>query len=306
MSEIQSLSLCCPAHGHCINNCKTCTARQHSNPYKDKYNSTFADYTEYWRDVIKRMKYALSKGCTTLMLTGSNEPQQNRQWLKDLYLAMESLPEKFYNIEIQTTGAKIDEEYLRFLKELGVTTMAISTFNIFSDMVNRDIEGNADSGLSLQTLCDNIHSLGMNVRICANVTDYIAYENPMDNAKKLKDDTEKVVQKLLGRCAELHANQVTFRKMWCAKGTPEEQWINANCEYDEKILAYIEKEVKENGVLLGKLPYGALRYDYKGFSIVVDSDSMAKDTDNGAIKYYIIRENGKMYSSWDSPASIIF
>jgi hypothetical protein len=33
---------------------------------------------------------------------------------------------------------------------------------------------------------------------------------------------------------------------------------------------------------------------------------MAKDTTNTATKYYIIRENGKMYSSWDSEASLVF
>ena len=37
--NIQSLSICCPGK-KCINHCATCTARQHDNPYKDKYNGT--------------------------------------------------------------------------------------------------------------------------------------------------------------------------------------------------------------------------------------------------------------------------
>ena len=73
-----------------------------------------------------------------------------------------------------------------------------------------------------------------------------------------------------------------------------------------KLADTVKVTIKENGTLINILPYGAARYDYNGFSIVIDTDSMAKDENNAAIKYYIIRENGKMYSSWDSPASIVF
>ncbi len=67
-----------------------------------------------------------------------------------------------------------------------------------------------------------------------------------------------------------------------------------------------EETVRNNGKLINMLPYGAARYDYNRFSIVIDMDSMAKDETNMATKYYIIRENGKMYSSWDSKASLVF
>jgi len=313
MSEvIQSLSICCPSpSGKCINHCATCTARQHTNPYKNKYDGTHMECFEYWNDVIKRMKHAQDKGCTTVMLTGSNEPQQNKRWLEGLYLAMKSLDKPFNNIEIQTTGAFLDRDYLEFLKWFGVTTVAVSTFSVFDDKINRAIEGNADKDLKIQELCDNINDLGMNVRICVNVTDYVLTES-----QRRRLGTESVsgktalmnecVNDLLNRCHELHANQVTFRKMWANDGTPEADWIHANESFADDILSTIVNIVMIKGTLLNKLPYGASRYDYLGFSIVIDTDSMAKDETNAAIKYYIIRENGKMYSSWDSAASIVF
>ena len=90
--EIQSLSICCPsATGKCINHCKTCTARQHTNPYKNKYDGSHTECFDYWEDVKKRMIYAQKQGCQTLMLTGSNEPQQNRRWLETLYQVMQSV-----------------------------------------------------------------------------------------------------------------------------------------------------------------------------------------------------------------------
>ena len=330
MSEtIQSLSICCPAR-KCINHCATCTARQHDNPYANKYSEgTKYDSFEYWNDVIKRMKYAQSKGCTTVMLTGSNEPQQDRHWLEGLWLAMQSLDEPFLNIEMQTTGAFIDYDYLKYLKAIGLTTLAVSVFSPFSDLGNKEIEQNPDRNYSLQKLCDNAAKLGLNVRICINVTDFMtsSYFNSDyaeeaiaevnkhldssfthlrnvigDKANIISDEIERI----LNRCSELHANQVTFRKMWSNPGTAEAEWIHDHCKLSNIFLSAVSDIVQRKGNLICKLPYGAARYDYNGFSIVVDVDSMAKDENNINLKYYIIRENGKMYSSWDSPASLVF
>ena len=309
MSEvIQSLSICCPAKC-CINHCKTCTARQHENPYPDRYDGSRVDCYEYWEEVIKRMEYAQRKGCETVMLTGSNEPQQNRRWLESLYLAMKSLTKPFLNIEIQTTGAFIDRDYLMFLKKMGVTTLAISTFNIFDDEKNREIEECGDKELNIQTLCNNAYEIGLNIRICINVTDHVFSKGFYEEYAQAGDKTGRIAKEsatILERCTQLHANQVTFRKMWSNPGTPEADWIDANCSYSNTLLDTVKVTIKENGTLINILPYGAARYDYNGFSIVIDTDSMAKDENNTAIKYYIIRENGKMYSSWDSPASIVF
>ncbi len=338
MSEtIQSLSICCPsATGKCINHCKTCTARQHANPYFNKYDSSRENCYEYWEDVIKRMEYAQRKGCETLMLTGSNEPQQNRRWLESLYLAMKSLSKPFLNIEIQTTGAFINHDYLVFLKKIGITTLAVSTFNIFDDELNRYVIECADKNLNLYKLCDDANSVGLNIRICINVTDYMTSSSFKTNTEYLKkidrlieckpyaitydflesnlsaadnlsgDEFYEEMKRLLLRCSELHANQVTFRKMWSNSGTPEDKWISKNCKYSDTILSTVNTVIKNRGHFICKLPYGAARYDYSGFSVVVDMDSMAKNEENINLKYYIIRENGKMYSSWDSPASLVF
>lgn len=346
MSEvIQSLSICCPSgrgcERQCINHCKTCTARQHTNPYENKFGGSHVECFEYWQDVIKRMKYAQEKGCTTVMLTGSNEPQQNRRWLEGLYLAMQTLDHPFLNIEIQTTGAFLDRDYLEFLKMFGVTTVALSTFNIESNRINREIEESADKNLNIERLCKEITDLGMNLRICLNVTDYMFTDRQKTRLDKtiliqkkhnlLGEDVEIssgksnetrtlvtiFIDDILNRCAELGASQVTFRKMWSAEGTPEAKWIEENTFYSSTVLTLINKIVPHKGKLINVLPYGNARYDYKGFSIVVDTDSMGKKnvglgstmdktTNVETLKYYIIRENGKMYSSWDSPASLVF
>jgi hypothetical protein len=40
-------------------------------------------------------------------------------------------------------------------------------------------------------------------------------------------------------------------------------------------------------------------------SVIMDEDCMAK-ANNEDFKYLIIRPNGKLYGSWDDPASLIF
>lgn len=304
MAEIQSLSICCPGI-KCINNCKTCTARQHTNPYENKYHGSHRDAREYWDDLIKRMRYAQSVGCKTVVLTGTNEPQQDRRWLEGLYLAMKSLPEPFVNIEMQTTGAMLMlHDFVPFLKEIGVTTIAISIFSIDTEK-NAEVMGRTENKVEVGNLCSRITSLGLNVRMCFNVTDKLLNEEWLSSTTDREEYTKKNAKYLLTIAERWGADQVTFRKMWSVPGTPEHDWIQANTEYAEDFLRIVKEIIVKDGTRIRTLPYGAAIYDYNGLSIVIDDDSMAKDESNNAIKYYIIRENGKLYCSWDSKASLI-
>lgn len=70
--------------------------------------------------------------------------------------------------------------------------------------------------------------------------------------------------------------------------------------------AALKADVKANGKYLDTLEYGADRYDYHGFSVVVNEDSMSQEENKSAVKYLILRPNGHLYSKWDSQASLIF
>ena len=44
-----------------------------------------------------------------------------------------------------------------------------------------------------------------------------------------------------------------------------------------------------------------------GISTVLDDDCMSKNnTNDGVIRYLILREDGKLYSQWDDKGSLIF
>ena len=109
-------------------------------------------------------------------------------------------------------------------------------------------------------------------------------------------------------CSAFGADQITFRALWAPDGDTEQgRWISRHVT--AKTLDFIEElkaDVKAGGKYLDTLEYGADRYDYHGFSVVVDEDSMSQEANKTAVKYLILRPDGHLYSKWDSRASLIF
>lgn len=298
--NIQSLSICVPAN-RCINDCEFCCSKMHGGDYEDRF-SNFATTNSYLEDLRIRMQYARDNGCNTLMLTGNNEPQQNKDFLRSLGLINKSLRKPFYNIEMQTSGAFVDETMLDFLKNIGVTTMAISVACIDNSEDNKSIIKTLDKNLNIGTLCKMIKDRNMNLRICLNMSDKML----ANKCSTIEDSIDKVV----GFCQEFRADQITCRALWSSEdGTPQADWIHTNVtSWTTDFVDKFQKRVRENGRYLDTLEYGADRYDYLDFSCVVDKDSMAQVEDHtkDAVKYLIIRPNGHLYSKWDSKASMIF
>ena len=98
----------------------------HTADYKDNFTD-ICSYSYYSDDMRKRLTYARENGCNTCMLTGNNEPQQNKEFLRVFSEVNKTLPNPFLNIEMQTSGAFISPEFMDFFKNsVGLTTVAIS------------------------------------------------------------------------------------------------------------------------------------------------------------------------------------
>ena len=63
--------------------------------------------------------------------------------------------------------------------------------------------------------------------------------------------------------------------------------------------------VKTNGRKLDVLEFGQIRYDVNGISVVIDDDCMST-VPKEELKYLVLRPNCKLYSKWDSKASLLF
>lgn len=292
--NIQSLSICVPAK-RCINDCVFCCSKMHGGDYEDRF-TPIGTTMVYVEDMKKRLQYARDNGCNTLMLTGNNEPQQNRDFLRVLGIVNKSLKNPFLNIEMQTSGAFIDNDMLDFLKEIGVTTMAISVACIDEDVVNRSLIQTPDKNLNLGVLCRNIKEHNMNLRICLNMNDHMVAKHDL------------TVNNVVSYCKDFNADQITCRALWTSEDdTPQAYWIMDHVTTtSSNFIKKFKEDVKENGKYLDTLEYGADRYDYMGFSTVVDEDSMAQEVHKDGVKYLILRPDGHLYSKWDSKASLIF
>ena len=293
--NIQSLSVCVPAK-RCINDCLFCCSKMHPAEYDDHFSDICA-YSDYADDLRKRLQYARENDCNTCMLTGNNEPQQNREFLRVFGEINKSLSSPFLNIEMQTSGAFINEQFLDFLKySVGVTTIAISVACLDSDTTNRSFIQTKDDALCLEALCRAIKQRNINLRICLNMNDSILVQHPF------------TPQSIIDICQKFDADQITFRALWSAgEDTPQGRWIRQNVTIKTAgLIEALKADILRNGRYLDTLTYGTKRYDFHGFSVVIDEDSMSKEDKDTAIKYLILRQNGHLYSKWDSKASLIF
>lgn len=297
--KIQSLSIVVPTKNKCVNSCKFCVSRTHTNPYCDKISSVVKEFSEgnddtvntiEFKDYYNRLQFARDNGCNVVVLTGTGEPIQNPRFLDFFSEVNETLETPFKSIEMQTTGVLLDEESIAHLREIGITTISFSISNIFDSERNLELIGCHEKlKFNVFDTIELVKKYDFNLRLSLNlVNDYDKYS----------------VEDVIKKCKELGADQVTFRKLYKSNLNGEiDQWIedNASSLFYDKLVEY----VKNNGRFLGVLPFGPSIYDIQEMSVVIDGDCMAEESKN-TYKYLILRENCKLYFRWDLKSSLIF
>lgn len=290
--NIQSLSIVVP-NKKCINDCKFCVSKMHTNDYPDFMDINYPDLSHSVREYIERLNFARENGCNTVILTGQLEPQQNKHFLYQFALLNRLLKNPFHWIEIQTTGRLLDYSYLRFLKEfVGIKTLAISLTS-FSMLENMNILGIEKGNiLDVRKVCKEAKELGFIIRICLNLNSNFNFGKPWDLIRVSKE--------------EFGADQITFRKLYASGDSKEANWIQEN-KYEEWRQENLRTYIETNGTILGKLPFGATKYLIDGVSVVLDNDCMQKELkEPDTYKYLILRPDCRLYTSWDEKGSVLF
>ena len=303
--KIQSLSIVVPTKNKCVNACKFCVSRTHTNPYDDKISSVVKEWNEdiqctdgiyyyensiEYKDYYNRLQFARDNGCNVVVLTGTGEPIQNPKFLDFFSEINDTLTTPFKSIEMQTTGVMLDEESVAHLRAIGVTTISFSISNIFDNDKNLELIGCHNKlKFDLIETINLVKRYDFNLRLSLNlVNDYDNY----------------TVQHVIDRCKELGADQVTFRKLYKSELNNEiDKWIekNASVNFYNELVEY----VKENGKFLGILPFGASSYNIDEMSVVIDDDCMSEDIKE-TYKYLVLRENCKVYTRWETNSSLVF
>lgn len=291
--EIQSLSVVVPNHS-CINHCAFCVSRQHCGSFKNQMDDNLPFFDLYMKDYLKRLEFARSNGCNTVMLTGNSEPQQNRKFLTYFGMFMQMMRDPFQWVEMQTTGVLLDRNYLRFLRNhVGVNVISISLASFDPDANAKIVGMPAEHKVNVKKLCSDVKEYDFTLRLSINLTDAYQGYSP-----------EALFQEAKG----LGADQVTIRRMYAAEdaATPEADWVRAHA-MGHNLIGEYWAYVIEHGAKLGVLPYGATKYSVMGMSTVIDMDCMSKEEQTRErYKYLILQPDCKLYSRWDDKASLIF
>lgn len=307
MMNIQSLSIVVP-NKKCANNCPFCVSRMvNSNIYPNLMDINDPHYDINVREYMKRMKHVADLGCTTAILTGTSEPQQNKQFLSTFALLHQQIGSPFANLEMQCTGLFLNgnRDYLRFLRNfVGVNTIALSV-NSLDDKENNELLGHGlpDKEVKLEELCSLLKEYDFNIRICLNMSSYFDWAHSTIDELCMHNCA---AENMLYFCSNnLHANQVTLRKLYSNRsGTPQSQWIK-----DHQLSKEAQNEIEavlSTSPKIGKTKYGSDIYEFDGMSVVYDTDCMGKEHAPDSLKYLILRPNCKLYSSWESTSSLVF
>lgn len=297
--KIQSLSVLVPNH-RCINDCAFCVSKMHGDNCEDLIENNLAFTDLYVEEYIARLNYARDNGCNALMLTGNSEPQQNKAFLKTFGFMLRMMENPFRQIEMQTTGVMLDDPYLRFLRNwVNVNVISISLSSFDSEKNAEYVGMPATRKVDVPWLCKEIKRYNFTLRLSINLSDAYNGMTP---------------EEIINKCKELGANQVTFRVLYSSgQDTPQDKWINQHNidpELKSGLVEYITGVDKSTGKHrfkpLRTLEYGATAYSVNGMSVVIDTDCMAQDEKNEAIKYVILTPDCKLRSQWDDEASIIF
>lgn len=285
---IQSLSIVVPTK-RCVNDCPFCVSKMHSSEY---VSDMYVPDDVY----INKLNFARDNGCNTLMITGTAEPMQNREFLKRIALINNSLDMPFRWIEFQTTGVYLTIENLGLLQEVGVSTISLSVSDIFDNENNLSImEVPNKLRFFLPDITKRIKKYGFNIRLSLNMTS--VYNN-------LTVQRKETPEKIFIRAKALQADQVTFRVMYVEDSVNAGTWLLEN-NVNPKLLENIKRYIINYGKPLEVLPFGETRYSLRGMSTVVDNDCM-NTTVNKDIKYLILRPNGKLYTKWNDEGSLLF
>lgn len=288
--KIQSLSISVPAT--CGNECKFCVAQMHADKFTNQIEANTRFFDLYERDYIDRMAYARDNGCNSVMLTGDGEPLLNREFLKFFANCNRSLAKPFRQIELQTSGMLLDDEYLRFLRNtVKVSIISLSLSSLDSEEnANYNCPKNEKFKVDIAALCAEIKRYDFTLRLSLNMTDYF------DNLS---------VYDMFAKARILGANQLTFRVLYSDdNGTAQSNWVKAHA-CSNFTLNEIKTYINSNGRPLNLLPFGSVKYSVDGISVVLDEDCMSTAITED-LKYLVLRPDCKLYSHWNDVGSRIF
>lgn len=271
--EAQNLTISMPAN-KCDKICEYCISTVTWQPEPDQGLMV--------RNMHKVKRLANAARVTNVMVTSKKETflaYSHMLWVMEQF--------KSYWLEVQTNGIHLNKYSERIVDDLVRAGVNVVAFSI------DDIQVLHDYMKTFQILTDN----GIVVRVCINLT------------KKITDRYN-----LPGIMAAVMSvrfvRQVLFRNInypsTALKDNPAVQWIDKNVDaeyYNSMYGVMIDRALPA----LRTIPHtGTTTYDWDGISVCFSDYCLQESNQTEDIRSLILHQDGHLYTSWDTPASILF
>ncbi|MBN1881902.1 MAG: radical SAM protein [Deltaproteobacteria bacterium] len=270
--KAENLSVSVPNRG-CDKNCPYCISRM-TGYVKN-------DYSRMVRNTEKIKNVARAAEVTSVLFTGKGEPVLAWEELMALGREFAGWP-----LELQTNGiilAGDDGSMIASLYAAGFDVIAVSMdsdhqFSEYAPLFSRIVDA------------------GMTLRITVNITDIL---------------TPRSFPELLAYCREHAVHQLTLRKIVVPENPGDEKtarWIEEHGTpnvYDDLMHQGIAL-AKNQGKLIRSLAHGVFVYDIDGVSFSYSDYCIQERNEGDNIRSLVFLEDGHLYTSWNSRASILF
>jgi molybdenum cofactor biosynthesis enzyme MoaA len=238
---------------------------------------------------LEKAKYiAQSSAVSSISITGKGEPFLNIEAMTKVVNVFKHMP-----IEVQTNGrllkklfnSKMIGKYNYLISQLSYIDVFAFSCDTFEEITD------------LKDVIENLNRHGFITRITFNVTDRVS---------------DKTYSDFLNAFKEVGVRQFSFRKIIKANFTEENEvhkWIDEHGGADiyDNLISQGKGYITENNCqMIRKLSYGAVLYDVDGMSYTYFDYCIQDTSDDGDVRSLIYQEDGHLYTTWNSPASLVF
>jgi MoaA/NifB/PqqE/SkfB family radical SAM enzyme len=270
--KAENLTISVPNFG-CDKNCPYCVSRM--TGYVEN------DYPRMLRNFTKVIHVARAAEVTSVLFTGKGEPMLAYRELIELAGRF-----NFWPLELQTNGIRLDsgdDSLLTGLYDAGLDVIAVSI-------------DHSDELETYRGLFERIGKAGLTSRITVNVTDLLG---------------EVTFESLLSYCRENAVSQLTLRRIVTPENPKDEKtagWIAENVDDNDyrSLMEQARLHVTRYGKLIRTLNHGVEVYDCDGVSFSYSDYCIQERNLGNNIRSLIFLEDGHLYTSWNSRASILF
>ncbi|MBU0958502.1 MAG: 4Fe-4S cluster-binding domain-containing protein [Nanoarchaeota archaeon] len=230
---------------------------------------------------LKKVKNLIKvSGVSNILITSKGEPFLNKEMLQIIMMEFRD-----YWLEIQTNGLQLKRNIHDF-----VTLLSAGQVNIVAFSVDQPWDV-----VDLSFVFKRLEDFGIISRVCLNITDRFKdyfCNGLMENAKV------NGVKQLLFRNINYPSNADKENKAvkWIDKNVDKMIYIRLHKEMMEMNLPII-REIKETETKT---------FDYNGISVCFSDYCIQEKNEVSDIRSLIFHEDGHVYTSWNTPASILF